>query len=249
MEKEVSQETLNRYKRITPATIWTALGKKGYENCVMDNVKPLTKGKIILGRARTLRYLPERPDLKEEVREGYSADGTEVPNANAPEYRAMGSCGPGDVLVCDAMGKSNAANLGDVKLIQLKMNKAEGIVTDGGMRDFDQVEPFGFAIYSTGRTPKAARHVMTEYEDNVDIQCDGVLVRPGDVIYGNDDGVVVVPKHMAEEIVEFCELYESAEEYIKNRAEKEQVPPGTYYPPTPEWLEDYKKNIFKPYNS
>ena len=90
---------------------------------------------------------------------------------------------------------------------------------------------------------------MTEYEDNVDIQCDGVLVRPGDVIYGNDDGVVVVPKHMAEEIVEFCELYESAEEYIKNRAEKEQVPPGTYYPPTPEWLEDYKKNIFKPYNS
>ena len=84
MGKEVSQETLNRYKRITPATIWTALGKKGYENCVMDNVKPLTKGKIILGRARTLRYLPERPDLKEEVREGYSSDGTEVPNANAP---------------------------------------------------------------------------------------------------------------------------------------------------------------------
>ena len=168
MGKEVTQKILDRYKNITPATVWTALGKKGYENCVMDNVKPLTKGKIILGRARTLRYLPERPDLKEEVREGYSADGMEVPNENAPEYRAMGSCGPGDVLVCDAMGNSTAANLGDVKLVQLKMNKAEGIVTDGGMRDFDQVEPFGFSIYASGRTPKAARHVMTEYEDNVE---------------------------------------------------------------------------------
>ena len=67
MGKEVTQKILDRYKNITPATVWTALGKKGYENCVMDNVKPLTKGKIILGRARTLRYLPERPDLKEDV--------------------------------------------------------------------------------------------------------------------------------------------------------------------------------------
>mgnify|MGYP003719278247 FL=1 len=67
--------------------------------------------------------------------------------------------------------------------------------------------------------------------------------------FGSDDGVVVVPKHMAEEIVEFCELYESAEEYIKNRAESENVSPGTYYPPTKQWLEEYKKNIYKPYNS
>ena len=86
---------------------------------------------------------------------------------------------------------------------------------------------------------------MTEYEDNVDIQCDGVLVRPGDIIYGNDDGVVVVPKHLAEEVVEWCELYEAAEEYIKNKAEEERVPPGKYYPPTKEWLENFKKNIYK----
>ena len=72
------------------------------------------------------------------------------------------------------------------------------------------------------------------------------LILPDDI---NDDGVVVVPKHLAEEIVEWCELYESAEEHIKNKSEAENVPPGTYYPPTKEWLEDYKKNIYKHHSS
>jgi len=55
---------------------------------------------------------------------------------------------------------------------------------------------------------------MPEYDENVDIQCGGVLVRPGDIIVGDDDGVVVVPKQAAEEIVAFAEEYEEVEAHI-----------------------------------
>ena len=56
----------------------------------------------------------------------------------------MGRCGPGDVLVCDAMRQSGAANIGDVKAIHLKMQKAEGMVTDGAIRDLAAVRTYGF---------------------------------------------------------------------------------------------------------
>ena len=153
----------------------------------------------------------------------------------------MGRCGPGDVLVCDAMGQSGAANIGDVKAIHLKMQEAEGMVTDGAIRDLDAVRTYGFKIFAAGRTATAAQGVMTEYDENVDIQCGGVLVRPGDILVGDDDGVVVVPKHAAETIIAFAEEYEEVEAHILDKVQSEGVSPGTYYPPSEEFIEQFRR--------
>lgn len=182
----VGDEILERFRRVPVATVWNAVNLvAGVSLPYMEGVRAYTPGKRLAARARTLRFLPPRPDIDAETRQG----------EDSPEYRAMGRCGPGDVLVADIMNRRYAAVGGDVKLLQLKMNGAEGLVTDGAIRDLDVLdeENYGLIVYAQDRTPYGGRPWAEPAEENGDIQCAGVLVRPGDVIVGDDDGVVVVP--------------------------------------------------------
>ncbi len=217
---DVPQSILDRFKKVSTATIWSALNRKGYTRCFMEEVHLMTPGRRLAARARTLRFLPNRPDLQKEVRIG----------EGGPEYKAMSTCGPGDVLVCDALGIKYASIGGDVKLLQLKMNGADGVVTDGAIRDLDIVATYGFTIYARGRTPTGGVP-LDPYQPNVDIQCAGVLVRPGDVLVGDNDGVVVVPSHLAQEVLEWAEEHEELEEVVKEQIQIEKCVPGRYYPP------------------
>ena len=233
---EVSQDILDRFKKLPVATIWSYV-----HNAIdvplpfMERVYPYTKGQRLAARARTLRFLPPRPDLIAEKRRG----------ADAPEYHAMTRCGPGDVLVADMHGASRSCIFGDVKALQLKMNNAEGIVTDGGIRDLGVMEDedYGLIIYAGDRTPYITAPWGEPAEENVDIQCGGVLVRPKDVLVGDDDGIVVVPSWFAEECVSLVEEQEEIESFIKEKILAEGCVPGKYYPATPQIrkeFQDYK---------
>ncbi|MCS7207496.1 MAG: ribonuclease activity regulator RraA [Dehalococcoidia bacterium] len=221
-QREVPESILERFRKVSTATVFTALWERGYQRVLMEEVYSLTPGRRMVGRARTLRFLPWRPDLAQEVRRG----------PDSPEYQAMQACGPGDVLVIDAMGMPYCAVGGDVKFLYLKMRRAEGLVTDGAIRDLEGVGAYGFGIFARRRTPGIGLPYGDPYQAGVDIQCGGVLVRPGDVIVADDDGVVVCPAHLAEEVVAWCEEHKQVEEWIKGLIQKENVPPGTYYPPT-----------------
>ncbi len=95
-------------------------------------------------------------------------------------------------------------------------------------------------IYARARTPYASAPWTEPAEENVDIQCGGALVRPGDVLVGDGDGVVVVPSWFAEECVAVVEEHEAVETYIKEKIMAERVAPGKYYPPTPETWAEYR---------
>ncbi len=220
----VSDELLERFKKVPTATVWSAVCTDlGVPKPFMENVMPMTPGKRLAARARTLRFLPPRMDKDAETKLG----------ENSPEYIAMSRCGPGDVLVADLMGQKFAAVAGDVKLLQLKMNRADGVVTDGAIRDLDVLtnENYGLTVYACGRTPYGGRPWGEPAEENIDIQCGGVLVRPGDVLVGDNDGVVVVPSWYAEECIEWVEHHEAIEQHIKEKVMREKVRPGKYYPP------------------
>ena len=230
---DVPQEILDRFKKLPVATIWNHVMRDAEVPLpFMENVFPMTPGKRLAARARTLRFLPPRPDLEKEVSLG----------ENAPEYRAMARCGPGDVLVADIMGASRACIFGDVKAMQLKMNNGDGIVTDGAIRDLDVMneEGYGLIIYAQARTPYGTKPWAIPAEENIDIQCGGALVRPGDVLVGDDDGVVVVPSWFAVECVEIVEEHEAVEAYIKEKIQAEGVAPGKYYPPSPDMWAEYR---------
>ena len=230
---DISPEILDRFKKLPVATIWHhVMRDAGVPLPFMEKVYPMTPGKRLAARARTLRFLPPRPDLQAEVQRG----------PDSPEYRAMARCGPGDVLVADIMGQERACIFGDVKALQLKMNNADGIVTDGAIRDLDIMEEEGYnlIVYARARTPYGSAPWAIPAEENVDIQCGGVLVRPGDVLVGDGDGVVVVPSWFAEECLALVEDHEAVEAYIKEKVMAEGVVPGRYYPPTPEMYAEYR---------
>ena len=216
---KISDEIVQRYKNVTVATVYGGVIQKCYEPCFMREVQAFTPGEHLVGRAKTLRFVPPRIDIQKETQQG----------AESPEYVAMGSCEPGDVMVMDAMGKSWASIGGDVKILQLKMAGAEGLVTDGAIRDLDAVKEYGFKLFAGGRTGAVGIPDVWPYEANGTIQCGGVAVRPGDLIVGDDDGIVVVAAGIAEAVIDWVEEHEQAEEYIKALIESENVAPGKYY--------------------
>ena len=213
---EMPQELMDRYAKVGVPTVYSALVHQGFDHCFMRGVTSFTPGQRLIGRARTVRYLPTRPDIVAETNRG----------ADSPEYRAMGSCGPGDVLVAGAAGRRWAAIAGDVVMLHRKMVGAEGVITDGGIRDMGAVLEYGFKVFAGGRTPAGRDPFLMSYEDNGVVQCGGVTVRPGDLMVADDDGIICVPTQLAEEVIQRSEEHE---EVLKSMILKEQVPPGKYY--------------------
>ena len=227
---EVPQETLDGLKTIPTATVYNAVRAFGAPVNVCEGLLRFTPGERFAARARTLRFLPIRPDLLSEVGKG----------EDAPEYLAMGRCGPGDVLVADLMGNTRDVVGGDVKLLQLAMNKADGVVIDGAIRDLDVIidEDYGLAVYAKARSFHGNPQTRAA-EENVQIQCGGALVRPGDVMVGDGDGVLVVASWMAAAVLQWAVEHEGVENYIKEKILEQQVTPGKYYPPTEEMKDEW----------
>ena len=209
-------------------TVYGAVRQFGCPLNVCEGLRRLIPGtQRFAARAVTLRFPAgsRRPD------------GREAGGVDDPEYVAMGRCGPGDVLVADIMGSSRDVLAGDVKLLQLAMNNADGAVIDGAIRDLDVIieEDYGLTIYAKHRSFHGALDA-TPAELNIQIQCGGALVRPGDVMVGDNDGVLVVPSWMAEAALEWALEHENAENYVKEKIRAERVIPGKYYPPTAELI-------------
>ena len=228
----VTDEVLEGLKKLPTATVYNAVRYFGSTLCVCEGLQNFTPGKKMAARAKTLRFLPHRADLKTDTPTG----------ENAPEYVAMGKCGPGDVLVADLQGRTQDVVAGDVKLLQLKMNNADGVVIDGAIRDLDVLrdEEYGRIVYATARSLHGGPTVAPAEED-IQIQCGGALVRPGDVMVGDDDGVIVVPSWMAKDVLEHATEHEEVENYIKEKIRAEKVAPGKYYPPRPESFEEWRQ--------
>ncbi len=239
----VEDDLLRRFTDVTSATCYSAIFRMGIEappgsheeaswqNCFMYGVRPMTLGRKIAARARTLRFIPPRPDLLEITRRGEFS----------PEYEAMASCGPGDVLVVDGNRDVRCTVLGNVKTRHLWMNRAEGVVTDAAIRDVDMIrDDYGLAVFAGDRLPTVNRPGIEAFEANVPIGCGGALVMPGDVIVADDDGVVVIPSQLAVEVIEWIEEHERVESFIMGLMDAEDAPPGRYYPPTDETVERYR---------
>ena len=130
--------------------------------------------------AVTLRFVPHRPDLAADKPKG----------DQSAEYVAIELCGPGEVLVVDAMGWTYSSIGGDIKFFRLMQRAVGGLVTDGSVRDSVALKEYGFPVFSASTTAKQGPAEFWPWQVNDAIQCGGVLVRPGDAIVGDDDGAV-----------------------------------------------------------
>jgi len=114
----------------------------------------------------------------------------------------------GDVLVVDARGVKQAALMGGIGFGYCWQKGAEGVVIDGATRDVDQLKEYGFPVFARAIIPTSAVSASMG-QINIPIQCGGVNVNPSDIVVGDTDGVVVVPKAKAEEIILIAEKISS----------------------------------------
>jgi len=216
----ISECTIKTLRSIPTQSLIDALVLKNWPMSYIEGARPLKRGQRMAGRAVTLRFIPHRPDIAADKSQG----------EKSPEYVAIELCGPNEVLVVDAMGLTYSSIGGDIKFMRLKQRNAAGLVTDGSVRDSNALIEYGFPIYSASTTSKQGPGECWPWQVNDAIQCGGTLVRPGDAVVGDDDGVIIVPSQIVEEIVVIAKQREFVEEIVKCQLEKENCSPGKYYP-------------------
>lgn len=204
---------------VTTATLATQLFKRGFRTRFMTGVAPLHPDLKLVGIARTLRCVPMREDLDHL---GVFRD------PEMPQRKAVEMTGPGDVLVIDARGERGAGTIGNILATRVMKRGAAGIVSDGPFRDQEGIRALRFPCYSAG--PHANTNLTVHHPVDVDVPigCGGVLVFPGDVLVGDGDGVIVIPRHLADEIARDAAAQEQAEEFVLRKIEAGSSIVGVY---------------------
>ena len=139
------------------------------------------------------------------------------PGSMMTVQKAMLEARPGDVLVVDAEGDVAAGALwGDIMAEEARRRGFRAAIIDGAARDQRGLREVGFPTFAAGPTPRLGTNLQIGHVQ-VPISCGGVAVRPGDWVFGDDDGVVVIPAHMVEVIVEAAEVLERRDRDVARR--------------------------------
>ena len=228
LDKGLDDNTRERLNRVAVATLSAQLRKRGYDAVSIDGVHPLVPGQRLVGTARTLRFVPYRPDLFASHGGGYNA-----------QKRAMDTVEPGEVLVMEARQDPTAGTLGDILALRALVRGAAGIVTDGAARDSAAVAATGLAVFTSGQHPAVLGRRHVPWETDVTIACGGATVQVGDVIVGDDDGVLVIPPALVAEVLADAERQEREEAWIAERVAQGAGIDGLY-PLAGPWRDRYE---------
>ncbi|HEX2502389.1 MAG TPA: hypothetical protein VHK00_00470 [Miltoncostaeaceae bacterium] len=183
-------ELRSRLDRVSCSSLVDALIDR-YEHPahILDLVSP-TPGRILFGPAATIRFIPTRKDIAHPIQNNFAS----------LFYRAIAEGGEGAVLVMSSGGHPDAALGGGRKLSRLRHNGLAGVLADGRLRDFDDLGGYEFATYCRGETVRQGGNLIMPVEANVPVEVSGVAVLPGDYVYADSAGAVVIPAGVAEEV-------------------------------------------------
>ncbi|MGP6175862.1 fumarylacetoacetate hydrolase family protein [Microbacterium sp. A196] len=224
----LSAELRAKLEKAPTAGLSAQLRKRGHHQCFIDGVAANIPGTKIVGTARTLRFIPARQDLFASHGGGYNA-----------QKRLFDAVGEGEVIVIEARGEATTGTLGDILALRATARGAAGVVTDGGVRDFDEVARIGLPVFSQGAHPSVLGRKHVPWELDITIGCGGAAVQPGDVIVGDGDGVIVIPPSIAEEIVDATLAQEDEDAWIATQVEAGHPVDGLF-PMNAEWRAKYE---------
>lgn len=202
---------------VSTATLASQLRKRNLAGFLMDDLTSTRPGRRMVGRARTLRYLPLRDDHFARRGGGMNA-----------QKRAVEDLLPGDVLVMEARGETNAGTLGDILALRAQVRGATGIVTDGGVRDIAALAALEIPVYHRSVHPAVLGRSHVPWETGVPVACGGALVCPGDIVIGDADGVVVLPEELLEDLIVAAVEQERQERFIVQQVEAGESIEGLY---------------------
>ncbi len=171
--------------KLYSAVIADILDDFGFRNQALDhNIRPIDPSFKLAGRAFTI----------------LATDVYETPeNPYVTELEAVDHLAEGDVVVATTNGSSSSALWGELLSTAARSKGARGAVIDGLTRDSIKIIEMGFPVFTRGYSPLDSKGRLDVISYGVPIRCGGVLVRPGDIVFGDHDGVVVIPRDISDE--------------------------------------------------
>lgn len=218
---KVPDAVLEKAKGLSAEEIWGVLPGAGYPHQFEGNWQLLHPGKKMVGRVVTAQFMPARPDIKEVIDEKMKS----INPLGGPHHQwAIDQLKPGDVIVADMFGKIVGGTfVGDNLATAIySLSKGAGMIVDGGIRDLEGIFPLDMAAYFRGVHPSAIDGVMmTGF--NVPIRIGSVTVMPGDMVFGDREGLYFVPPHLIKPILDRAE-----ETHVHDEWTKEKLLSGKY---------------------
>ena len=188
------KELISELKKMDTASVSDAMDKLGIP-CGLLGIQAIIPGHKICGEAFTVHYVPCG------MNKGTVGD-------------FLDDVQPGQVVVIDNAGRNYCTVWGDIMTYTSKSKGIEGTVIDGVCRDVNGIKEVDYSIYTKGRYMVTGKERVEVDAVNVPVAVSGVQVRPGDIILGDDSGVICIPKEVAEKVLELAKNIEAVEQKI-----------------------------------
>lgn len=202
----VADGEVERLARLPIASISDAMDRLGLGSAVLDPaIRPMT-GTRLAGRARTIDRAPMPPNTTQAEA---APDLVWAPQLVVDEAR------PGDVIVMALRGEVGVAAIGDNMATRARARGVAGVIVDGALRDLADVRAIGLPVYARTAVCRTAAGRMLTLGLDTPVVCGGAWIRPGDVVVGDEDGLVVVPRERASEVAALAEELEKKERLSK----------------------------------
>jgi len=173
------------------ADLVDSMGRVHRHRChILDLVSP-TPGRVLFGPAVTISYFPSCSASLDPERF----------NLENLFYEAVGDEPEGKVIVLASNGYTDVSMGGGTKLSRLQNHGCAGVLTDGRLRDFDELAGYDFAAYCSGESTKWGGGDVTPFQANVPVVVSGVGVIPGQYIFADGSGAVAIPEPQVEQVI------------------------------------------------
>lgn len=229
----LEKETVQILSKVTTATLTTVLFKKGFRNIWLRRTSPLFANQPrIVGEAFTMRFVPAREDIATPA--AWSS-----PKSTRMAVEAMPE---GCVVVADTMGIPDAGIFGDILCARMHQKGVAGLVTDGALRDRVGIAEAGLPVWcsAVAAPPAVAQLAFVDWQET--IGCGGVAIIPGDIIVADDDGAIVIPPALLNDVLEVAFAQEQSESWILKQV-KTGAPLSGLYPMSGENQARYEADL------
>ncbi|WP_422349861.1 RraA family protein [Flagellimonas sp.] len=234
---KVADDVLERMKKVTIEEAWGVLRNEGYHNQFEGGWQPLHDDVVVVGRALTVQYMPNRPDVATVIKENGTKEGR-IGNTNSWPIDMLSE---GDVYVADAFGKIvDGTLIGDNLGNSIYAKSKTGVVFNASSRDMEGLSEIeGFNAFVRGWHPSFLTEVML-LGINQPIRMGAATVLPGDVVLAKKEGVVFVPSHLAEKVVVTSEVVRLRDLFGISRLKEGKYTPGQI---DNKWTDEIEKDF------
>jgi regulator of RNase E activity RraA len=233
----VPDDVLERMKAVTLNEAVSVLLEKGYNYQFDGNWIRINEDKVLVGRATTVQFMPLRPDVNDGNKALAKTNGDKIGTTKTNLFNFLTKY---DVPVVDVFGKGEKGTyVGDNLATQIYARTGTGFVVDGNIIDIEGYRqiPY-FPVFARNWHPTHSQDIMV-VSTNAPIMIGGAVVMPGDVVLGREQGVVFIPAHLAQDVVEDSEVTRVRDEFTKENLLKGK----NYY--TAKWDEATRQEYLK----